>query len=88
MRKLTKKEIRKRIRLIESGKTHKEVAEILKISVKTVGNFAAKHGAVRKRITLKDLKKNPSTPINNFIKENILNISKLIVWHQVIIQKT
>ena len=36
----------------------------------------------------KDLKKNPSTPINNFIKENILNISKLIVWHQVIIQKT
>tara|TARA_B100000886_G_scaffold256619_1_gene181883 strand:- start:988 stop:1140 length:153 start_codon:yes stop_codon:yes gene_type:complete len=36
----------------------------------------------------KDYKKNPSTPINNFIKENILNISKLIVWHQVIIQKT
>ena len=35
----------------------------------------------------KDLKKNPATPINNFIKENILNISKLNVWHQVIIQK-
>ena len=36
----------------------------------------------------KDYKKNPSTPINNFIKENISNISKLTVWHQVIIQKT
>ena len=36
----------------------------------------------------KDYKKNPSTPINNFIKENILNISKLTVWHQVITQKT
>lgn len=36
----------------------------------------------------KDLKKNPSTSINNFIKENISNISKLTVWHQVIIQKT
>ena len=35
----------------------------------------------------KDLKKNPSTPINDFIKSNISNISKLIVWHQVIIQK-
>ena len=35
----------------------------------------------------KDLKKNPSTPINDFIKENLNNISKLIVWHQVIIQK-
>ncbi len=35
----------------------------------------------------KDLKKNPSTPINNFIIENILNISKLTVWHQIIIQK-
>ena len=35
----------------------------------------------------KDLKKNPSTPINNFIKENILNISKLNIWHQVIIKK-
>jgi len=35
----------------------------------------------------KDLKKNPSTPINNFIKKNIRNISKLIVWHQVIIEK-
>ena len=35
----------------------------------------------------KDLKKNPSTPINEFIKENSNNISKLIVWHQVIIQK-
>jgi len=36
----------------------------------------------------KDLKKNPSTPINNFIKENILKFSKLTIWHQVIIQKT
>ena len=36
----------------------------------------------------KDLKKNPSTPINNFIKSNISNISKLVVWQQVIIQKT
>ena len=36
----------------------------------------------------KDLKKNPSTPINNFIKVNISNISKLVIWHQVIIQKT
>ena len=35
----------------------------------------------------KDYKKNPSTPINNFIKKNILNISNLTVWHQVIIQK-
>ena len=26
--------------------------------------------------------------INNFIKENIVNISKLTIWHQVIIQKT
>ena len=36
----------------------------------------------------KDYKKNPSTAINNFIKKNILNISNLTVWHQVIIQKT
>ena len=36
----------------------------------------------------KNLRNNPSTPINNFIKENISNISKLIVWHQVIIQKS
>ena len=35
----------------------------------------------------KDLKKNPSSPINSFIKENISNISKLTVWHQIIIQK-
>ena len=35
----------------------------------------------------KDLKKNPSTPINEFIKENLNSISKLVVWHQVIIQK-
>ena len=35
-----------------------------------------------------DYKKNPSTPINNFIVENISNISRLTVWHQVIIQKT
>ena len=32
-------------------------------------------------------KKNPSTPINNFIKENISNISKLNIWYQVIIKK-
>ena len=36
----------------------------------------------------KDIQKNPSTPINNFIKENIANISKLTIWHQIIIQKT
>ena len=35
----------------------------------------------------KDLKKNPSTPINNFINENISNISKLNIWYQVIIKK-
>ena len=35
----------------------------------------------------KDLKKNPSTPINDFIKANISNISKLNIWHQVIIKK-
>ena len=35
----------------------------------------------------KELKKNPSTPINEFIKENLNGISKLIVWHQVIIKK-
>ena len=35
----------------------------------------------------KDLKRNPSTPINEFIKKNLNSISKLIVWHQVIIQK-
>ena len=36
----------------------------------------------------KDYKKNPSTPINNFIKKNILNISNLTIWNQVIIQKS
>ena len=71
MRKLTKKEIRKRIRVIESGKTHKEAAEILKISVKTVGTFASKHGAVRKRITLKDLKKNPYETLEKARKQKI-----------------
>ena len=34
-----------------------------------------------------DLKKNPSTPINNFIKNNINDIAHLIVWHQVIVKK-
>ena len=35
----------------------------------------------------KDLKKNPSTPINKFIINNLKEISYLKVWHQVIIQK-
>jgi hypothetical protein len=35
----------------------------------------------------KDLKKNPSTPINKFITNNINKISFLKIWHQVIIQK-
>ena len=35
----------------------------------------------------KDLKKNPSTPINKFIANNINEISFLKIWHQVIIQK-
>lgn len=34
-----------------------------------------------------DLKKNPSTPINSFIIKNYSSISKLIIWHQVIIIK-
>ncbi len=34
-----------------------------------------------------DLKKNPSTPINNFIRNNINDIAHLIVWHQIIIKK-
>tara|TARA_B100001250_G_scaffold309904_1_gene271843 strand:- start:386 stop:511 length:126 start_codon:yes stop_codon:yes gene_type:complete len=36
----------------------------------------------------KDLKKNTSPPINNFINDNIDKISKLAVWHQVIVKKT
>ena len=35
----------------------------------------------------KDLKKNPSTPINKFITNNINEISFLKIWHQVIIKK-
>ena len=35
----------------------------------------------------KDLKKNPSTPINSFISDNINEISFLKIWQQVIIQK-
>ena len=35
----------------------------------------------------KDLKKNPSTPINKFITNNMNEISYLKVWHQVIIKK-
>ena len=35
----------------------------------------------------KDLKKNPSTPINLFITNNYSNIAKLTVWHQIIIKK-
>ena len=35
----------------------------------------------------KDLKKNPSSPINEFIIQNINEISSLTIWHQVIIKK-
>jgi predicted O-methyltransferase YrrM len=35
----------------------------------------------------KDLKKNPSTPINDFIKNNIDEIANLKIWQQVIIKK-
>ena len=35
----------------------------------------------------KDLKKNPSTPINEFILNNINEIKYLKVWHQVIVKK-
>ena len=35
----------------------------------------------------KDLKKNPSTPINKFILKNVNEINYLKVWHQVIIKK-
>ena len=35
----------------------------------------------------KDLKNNPAFSVNSFIKENISQINKLIVWHQVLIQK-
>lgn len=35
----------------------------------------------------KDLKKNPSTPINEFILNNINEITYLKVWHQVIVRK-
>ena len=35
----------------------------------------------------KDLKKNPSSSINNFIVNHISEISSLKIWHQVIIKK-
>ena len=35
----------------------------------------------------KDLKQKPSSPINEFIINNINEISKLTIWHQVIIKK-
>ena len=35
----------------------------------------------------KDLKNNPAFPVNDFINNNINQIEKLIIWHQVIIQK-
>ena len=35
----------------------------------------------------KDLKKNPSSSINNFIVNNISDISSLKIWQQVIIKK-
>jgi len=35
----------------------------------------------------KDLRNNPASSVNSFIKDNINQINKLIVWHQVLIQK-
>ena len=35
----------------------------------------------------KDLKNNPAVTINNFISENLSNISSLKIWQQVIIKK-
>ena len=35
----------------------------------------------------KDLKKNPSSSINNFIVNHIFEISSLKIWHQIIIKK-
>jgi predicted O-methyltransferase YrrM len=35
----------------------------------------------------KDLKKNPSTPINKFLVNHLPEISYFKIWHQVIIQK-
>ena len=35
----------------------------------------------------KDLKMNPSTAINSFIKNNYSEFSKIVVWKQIIIQK-
>jgi hypothetical protein len=35
----------------------------------------------------KDLKKNPSSSINNFIVDHISEISSLKIWHQIIIKK-
>ena len=35
----------------------------------------------------KDLKKNPASAINLFINKNKKDIKKLLIWHQVLIQK-
>ena len=35
----------------------------------------------------KDLKNNPASSVNIFINKNIGQISKLVIWHQVLIQK-
>ena len=35
----------------------------------------------------KNLKKNPSSPINNFLRINKTKISKIIVWNQILIKK-
>ena len=35
----------------------------------------------------KDLKNNPASAINDFIKDNSHQIKKMIIWHQVLIQK-
>ena len=38
-------------------------------------------------MVLKRSKKNPSTPINESILNNIIEITYLKVWHQVIVKK-
>ena len=35
----------------------------------------------------KNLKNNPASSVNIFINNNIDQISKLVIWHQVLIQK-
>ena len=35
----------------------------------------------------KNLENNPASSVNTFINKNIDQISKLIIWHQVLIQK-